>query len=330
MKKIIIFPVIIIFCFFISLSSYASDIIHIVPGPLDGCRILTPWGDFVAVQSGSTIWIGTENEYEHARVKSIFNAMGDKEVKLECDDANTHSFVSRSYPSVSVGTLQLHSISIAIIFGVGPDKKLHRPYKPPNTEYVSIVWVQSDKNRAFAHIYDVVDKKIYKESDNTVNNRTHFSEFIVPKKALTHKMGIVFTAHKQPPGYLSIDSIADAHYRGLIVKYKKETEMEKDDMQDLEKLHQLNPNIPIYLGHELKVNNKPPAPELRPLTKKQVDSIVIGDTYDSVISRFGVSDNSYLSADNNTTGYEYKLAGKKSVLIVIFDAQNKVIDKIIK
>jgi hypothetical protein len=64
------------------------------------------------------------------------------------------------------------------------------------------------------------------------------------------------------------------------------------------------------------------------VTNKQLDSIEIGDTYESVTSKLGVADNSYIFTEDNTEGYEYKL-GKKTVIIV-FDSQKKVTDKVIK
>lgn len=251
MKRVAASLLILVFLLLAAIPSFASVTIHIVPGPLDGCRILTPWGDFVAIQNGSRIWIGTDKEYEHLLVKSISEADGFKEVKLEGDKANTYSFVSRDYPSVDVGSLQLHSISINILFGVKSDKKLHRPYKPTNAEYVSVAWVQSEGASTLAQIYDVVDKKTYRACNNTVDHGVHFTEFVVPRKALMHKTGLVFTARKQKPGYLSMGSIVNSHYNSIIVKNKdlskSRISISDDDLQDLKQLNLLDSSIPTTL-----------------------------------------------------------------------------------
>ena len=69
--------------------------------------------------------------------------------------------------------------------------------------------------------------------------------------------------------------------------------------------------------------------ESMPISKKQIDSILVGDTYGSVVSRLGVADSSYLFTEDNTEGYEYQL-GNKKIVIIVFDTQKRVVDKVIK
>jgi hypothetical protein len=62
----------IFFSFFVVIPAW-GDTIHKVPGTLDDCKIITPWSpwsDYIAVQNGSTVWVGTEDEYMHADTPS--------------------------------------------------------------------------------------------------------------------------------------------------------------------------------------------------------------------------------------------------------------------
>lgn len=64
-------------------------------------------------------------------------------------------------------------------------------------------------------------------------------------------------------------------------------------------------------------------------TKRQVDSISVGDSYDSVVKRLGAPETSYEFLEDNTEGFEWPL-GKSGSVIVVFDQQRKVTQKVIK
>jgi hypothetical protein len=335
-----IFAAIILFVFLA--TSASAEVIRIVPGPLDGCKIITPWGDYVAVQHGSTIWVGTEQQYENARVRSILEQDGMREVKLEgISGPNTHAIVSRKLPTAAVGKVQLYDISGSILFGMGPDKKLHRPAKPVGFEFVSVSWVQSEKASITTRIYDLDAKKSYSPYTIELHNGIHLSEFSMPRSALTHKVGLVFTFKKSKPGYIQFDSIAQQHYKNIKDSVednlRHKIPIYDNLVTDLGMLHQLDPSIPaeldpsIQIEHEVdydKMPNKgcPMVPDAKgkKVTDRQMEEIYSGMTVDEIVRHFGRP--AHCSSESNgSTIFWWRRGGKKGgEQTITFDSQGKV------
>jgi len=319
-----------------------AEVIRIVPGPLDGCKIITPWGDYVAVQHGSTIWVGTEQEYENARVRSILEQDGMREVKLEgTSGPNTHAIVSRNLPSAAVGKVQLYDISSYIIFGAGPDKKLHRPSKPAGSEFVSVSWVQSEKAFVIPRFYDLDAKTSYAPYTNELHKGLHVSEFSMPKPALTHKIALIFTLKKTKPGYVQFDSIAQQHYRNIKASVEESIKLKvpvyDTQVVDLGPLHRMDQTIPAELDgsipveHEINYDKMPnkgcpmvPDPMGKKITDRQMDEVYSGMTVDEVLGLFGRPKNCSPSSNGDIT-YSWRRGGKKGgEQDVVFDAAGKV------
>ncbi|WP_243374636.1 hypothetical protein [Geotalea sp. SG265] len=240
--------ILLLILFNLSSTPAICDTIRILPGPLDGCKIQTPWGDYIAVQHGDTVWVGTQEEYDHARLEPIFEKQGFREVKLEGIAPNEHVLISRDRPTVTIGSKDIYDINLNVLFGVGPDKRLHRPKKPKNAEYVVLSWVAGKKTKVRPLIYDRETKKTYTPFDCTGNDVSTYCEFMIPKASLTHKAGIFFTSGKAKPGFLPIQSIAMTDYRGLEITYKQLKKdgisMDPDSAKELGQLHLLDAKIP--------------------------------------------------------------------------------------
>lgn len=321
---------IVLFVLFLNTSALAETI-HVVPGPVDGCKIITPWGDFIAIQNGSSIWVGTVAEYEDARIRSILKKNGEKEVKLEgISGPNNHGVVSTQLPSTSVGAVKLYNIYTTILFGAGPDKKEHRPPKPPKTEYIDIDWVQSQKASITPVIYDLETHETFKPYETVTSKGTHFSEFIIPRDSLGHKAALVFTYKKAKPGYLQLASIAQEHYKVFMFsindKIKDKIDIYDNDVSVLKSLHQLDASIPSEPDESIPIAKKidyeklpnkgcpmEPSPHGKKISDQQLGQILSGVALhvNDVVARFGnpVRCEPDLKAARIT--YWWKRSGKK-------------------
>ena len=325
------------------LSAPASaEVIRIVPGPIDGCKIITPWGDYIAVQHGSSIWVGTEAEYERARMSSILGNMGMKEVKLEgVSGPNVHAIVSTKQPSMSVGDVQLYQIDSQILFGIGPSKKLHRPPKTADAEYISVTWLQSKKASITPRLYDLEGEKTYKPYITEVIKGMHNSEFLIPKPALTHKMGLIFAHNKSKPGYLQLASLSQNHYKSIMISVEESQRLKspvyKTQVADLAALHELDPSIPSELDSSIpvkeeidyeKLPNKgcpmKPNPKGKKVSDRQLDGIYVGMSVTEVINLFGTPTHCTPQDDGSIWYWWKRSSGKGGESMVNFDTRGIV------
>ena len=320
----------------------SAEIIRIVPGPLDGCKIMTPWGDYIAVQHGSTIWVGTEAEYERARMSSILGNMGMKEVKLEgVSGPNVHAIVSTKQPSMSVGGVQLYQIDSHILFGIGPSEKLHRPPKPADTEYVSVTWLQSKKASITPRMYDLEGKKTFKPFNTEMINGIHNCEFMIPKSALTHKIGLIFAHNKSKPGYLQLASLSQTHYKSIMDSVEEsqrlQTPVYKTQVADLAALHELDPSIPAELDNSIPIKEEidydkmpdkgcpmKPNPKGKKVSDRQLEVIYVGMSVAEVLNRFGTPTHCTPQDDGSIWYWWRRSSGKGGDSMVNFDARGIV------
>ncbi|KAA0894260.1 hypothetical protein [Oryzomonas rubra] len=319
-----------------------SEVIRIVPGPLDGCKIMTPWGDYIAVQQGSTIWVGTEAEYERARISSILGNMGMKEVQLEgISGPNVHAIISTNQPSMPVGGVQLYQIESQILFGVGPSKKLHRPPKPADTEYVSVTWLQSKKAAITPRLYDLEEKKSLKPFKTEMIGGLHNSEFMVARAAATHKVGLIFAHNKSTPGYLQLASLSQAHYKSIMDSVQEsqrlKTPVYKTQVADLAALHELDSSIPAELDSSIPIKDEIDYDKLpnkgcpmktnskgKKVSDRQLDGIYVGMSESEVLNRFGPPTHCTPQDDGSIWYWWKRSSGKGGESMVDFDPRGIV------
>ena len=240
--------VVVSFIFLMIPSAFAGSIIRVLPGPIDGYRVQTPWEDYVVVQHGNAFWVGTQKEYDHAHAAAVFRDLGAKEIKVEGSKPNEFNFVSADTPSLAVGDNIINVIDIGILFGMGPDRKLHRPVKPSATEYVSTLWLQSKSTYTFAQVLDLETQKSYAAYNCSINEAFHACEFLMTRGVLNHKAAIIFLSKGAKPGLLATESIAKLAYERLLSQNKEAAQYKIDPSgeatSDLKHLHELDPNIP--------------------------------------------------------------------------------------
>src|SRR5260364_377973 len=211
-------------CLFLLISiPVNAETIHIVPGPYGGSKINTPWGDYVAVPFGNTIWVGTVEEWMDIK-------------------------------AVSIGKPILYSITTNIVFGVKPSKKDKRPPKPKGAEYVIIVWVPSEAVSIKAAI--AIGNQTISPNDCSTG---HFSycEFTVRKEQLTAGASIIFYSKRKSPSIINVESLAKQHFSDLSLKYKHVDgePISDDDMRELQQLHNLDESIPLTLAGHPNLSN---------------------------------------------------------------------------
>ncbi|MFC6519722.1 hypothetical protein ACFQAT_07985 [Undibacterium arcticum] len=100
----------------IAFPAISGTTIHFSQGPDGETQISTPWGDYAAIQQGSTVWVGTAEEFEHNRVKGIMADQGLKEFSIS-GRSKAGTFIERDMPTASAGNTQIASISTYVLFG---------------------------------------------------------------------------------------------------------------------------------------------------------------------------------------------------------------------
>lgn len=231
----------------VSTTGLMAQTVHFVPGPFGGTKMITPWGDFVAIPEGNSVWVGTVEQYMHNKADSIMERDGYKHVKIEGEASNIRRYINTKIPTTEVGKTTLHEISTSIVFDVEPDKKLGRPPKPKTSEYVALLWTPSNKQKIVPKIVSIGGKSAY--SPNICKNvdGLEWCEFTVKRDDLISPMSYVFFAKGYAPGVVQVESIAKQHYSDSVAEHKS-LRMEKvsdEEKSDLLRLHELDASIPV-------------------------------------------------------------------------------------
>jgi hypothetical protein len=216
------------------------------PGPHGGYRVHSSAGTYMVVFNGNSVWVGTEEEFDKVRVKSISAQSGFTEFNVTGGSKSDMSFVSSYLPRLKVANYRLADINTDILFAMKPSASAHRQKKPDGTEYVSIVWVQDKTTETSAIIFDR-DKQIpYDASYCGRNDEYHNCNFIIPADALTHSATVFFASADGAPGALLLKSIANETYRDIVNK-DKGLRPSDEDLGVLAHLHKLDKSIPASI-----------------------------------------------------------------------------------
>ncbi len=224
--------------------------ITIEPGPEGegSVRVITPWGNFVSVQEGDTIWVGTESEFYRSRAIAISPQDGYRVFRRNGARSGAVEFVSAGLQRAWVGNDELADISISVLFGIGPGGRLRRPALPATDERVQVAWTASGRQPVRAMIYDGATKRTFRPYRCAQTDFFDYCEWGIPRAALTQPVNVIFTSRGLPPGVISGRSIVQMHYAGLRDKYKPDggapLDLDPGDRSDLAKLHRLDPAIP--------------------------------------------------------------------------------------
>ncbi|OSI38054.1 hypothetical protein, partial [Bradyrhizobium canariense] len=98
-----------------SASALAQATIQTAPGPGGNTRIMTPWGDYVAVMQAGTLFVVPEADYAKGLVKDYARKNNQEEVNLV---GMGKTYVSKNSVTIQVGTVKLREVSEFIVIGV--------------------------------------------------------------------------------------------------------------------------------------------------------------------------------------------------------------------
>lgn len=231
-------------------NASADTVIRFSPGPDFSTSISTPWGNFIAVDNGSSIWIGTEAEYVNAKAQGILRSECYRELRVAGEASNVHHMVSSKRPSTMIGKIQLADIEAAICFQCKPGGDLKLPVKDAHSKYVEFMWAQSGPQKTDAYFLDS-NKKAYKPVECfTMDIGGRRCTFVLPDSAAGGPGTIVFLLNSNKPSALNIESVAQLRYADL---RDSNAEMRNsgahlswsaEDRQELKALHGLDATIP--------------------------------------------------------------------------------------
>jgi hypothetical protein len=278
-------------------ASYSWDV---QPGPDGTMRVQTSNGTFIVDIEGNHGWIGTEDEYEHRRITGALKNQGYHELHVQGQGDNEYQVVSDSKPQVSLGQTKLADIYTEIYFDAKPDKSLHRPAKPVDSEYVGAVWVQTDKSETQVKIVDEENRTSYSPHYcHNVPGNMRTCEFIVPRESLAHQSALLFASARNHPVVVPRTSLAQEHDKIILDKYKPVLQsrhaLDDEDAATLKNLHELDGNIALSLPPlppgvtEIKPRPKGCRDEPLVLTQDQFDAVTLGGSLDQLECILGVT-----------------------------------------
>lgn len=168
-------------------------------------EVSLPWGDYVGIDEGGGVyWVGTYQEYEHARVVGISKDLGFRESSVKYGGDTT--FVEQSTLRAHVGDAPLDGITPSVDFESRADI--------PTSRVLNITWLNGGGHSVTCFLYVPSDHRSYlpdpRMSDASGGYRNE--EIDVPKRDLAKPVLLVFVQRGQKPAILAIHSIAKLDY----------------------------------------------------------------------------------------------------------------------
>ncbi|SOY56810.1 hypothetical protein [Cupriavidus taiwanensis] len=222
----------------------SAQVIQTGPGPGGNIRITTPWGDYLAIKQAGTLFVVPEEQYTRGLIKDYAASAGHEEVALA---GIGKTYISKNDVQVQVGGTKLRQVSASIVVGVPADRKLGRPAKPKDSEYVQIVWLQQGAGKISASLS--VDGKAIKPNTCGADMGFYHCEFTVSHSLIPRPAEIIFAERGKAPGLWQVESLSRAHYVELQRKYaESKMPISRDDAADLAAVRRIDPGIPQGLA----------------------------------------------------------------------------------
>ncbi|NOV25923.1 hypothetical protein E5S69_20690 [Cupriavidus necator] len=225
-------------------AAAAQPVIQTGPGPGGNIRITTPWGDYLAIKQAGTLFVVPEEQYTKGLIKDYAASAGQEQVTLA---GIGKTYISKNDVQVQVGGTKLRQVSASIVVGVPADKRLGRPAKPKDAEYVQIVWLQQGPGKITASLS--VDGKAIKPNVCRSDMGFYSCEFTVSHALIPQPAEVIFTEKGKAPGLWQVESLSQAHYAELQRKYAElKTPIGAEDAADLAAVRKIDPAIPQGLA----------------------------------------------------------------------------------
>jgi hypothetical protein len=169
--------------------SAAAETIYIRPGPDGEIQISTPWGDYAAYDEGGGVyWVGTQKEFDRARVIGIMQEHGQR-LSIVNEPGATATFVEAASYRTSVGPIALDGIVPTIQFSgkvVGPNAATARQ--------VSVLWIQRSSNVVTLAFYNPKTRQVLGSNEpEDVSEEWRNMVFAMPRSWLTQPLIMVFS-----------------------------------------------------------------------------------------------------------------------------------------
>jgi len=226
-------------------NAQAATVIHFSNGPDGSTNISAPWGDYVAVSIGNSLWIGTAEEYQRSRVGSISSELGFREFKV--DGIEKNSFVEKNALGTRLTNTEITSINTDIIFDANSINDIRRAKKPKGSEPVAVTWLQNSSAKVDPVFFHKGSGKSFYPYSCIQSQGIHSCEFKMPRETLVSPILLSFSAPHQKPGVLDLKSIAINQADQITRKNVNlgGQEMSDEDVKDFENLHRLDSSISL-------------------------------------------------------------------------------------
>lgn len=231
-----------LFCLTCGTASAQTIQIHSGPGGND--RISTPWGDYVAVYQGGTLFVVSEADY----AKGLIDGYARKNNQVAVDLVGMgRTYVSKNGVNIQIGQTKLWDVYEEVVFGVPPSKRMGRPPKPRDSEYVQFVWMQQGKGKVQMNL--AIDGTSLKPNSCGTGGGFFHCEFTVPHPLIPKPAIAIFSQPNEVPGIWRMPSISSAYFKAMQGKYAElKMPITAEDERGLRMLRSIDPSIPASVS----------------------------------------------------------------------------------
>ena len=197
----------------------AGDLIVIRPGGDGQYIVSTPTGDYAIYPlGGGEFWVGTERDFDHARVRAIMESEGARQANIAGDNADM-SFVQSTTLAADLPHVQLSGIDGEVVFD--PSQiKYQIAHIPSSERYVLFSWFESAIIPVHFRLIDLATKTAYSplppgEEINRFDDGSapvFTADFGIPFVDLKHPFAVVVFEPTGKPAAVAVRSLAWADY----------------------------------------------------------------------------------------------------------------------
>ena len=197
----------------------AGDLIVIRPGGDGQYIVSTPTEDYAIYPlGGGEFWVGTEREFEHARVRSIAESQGMRQANIVGDNGDM-SFVQSSTLAADLPHVQLSGIFGDIVFD--PSQITYKIAPIPAVDrYVLFSWFESAIVPVHFRLIDLSTKTAFAplapgeeiDTPDDGSGPVFTADFGIPFVDLKHPFAVVVFEPTGKPAAVAVRSLAWADY----------------------------------------------------------------------------------------------------------------------
>lgn len=217
----------------------AAESIYVRNGPDGEVRISTPWGDYAAYDEGGGLyWVGTQREFDRARVIGIMREHGARVSTLKLSRDSTAEFVERDSFRARIG-------SDIAIDEIVPEIAFDDPvsgHSPATYHTLDVLWIQGSNVVVSCLVYDPKKHYIYANPQGEDANGEWRDVVIgLPNDLFKRPMALIFLAPNRKPAVIGIASLTRWDYK--YVKGRLTEQYSEHDSKQLLRLVKFDPTL---------------------------------------------------------------------------------------